>query len=133
MTLATTDENHLRIFERRIIRKIYGPVFENGQWRILHNEEINQLISNEDIVRFIKALRIRWLGHIERMSEDRIVKSTFKSNPDGRRKRGRPKKRWKDDVIEDLHSMGVQDWHQITGNRQFWRNIVEKAKAHTGL
>ena len=42
-----------------------GPVFENGQWRILHNGEINQLISNEGIVRFINALRIRWFGHIE--------------------------------------------------------------------
>jgi hypothetical protein len=52
-TLTTTEENILRMFERQIIRKIYGPVMENNIWRIRYNEEINTLLKGEDIVRFI--------------------------------------------------------------------------------
>jgi hypothetical protein len=48
-----------------IVRRIYGPVLENNVWRIRYNEELNTLLKGEDIVRFIKSLRIRWLGHVE--------------------------------------------------------------------
>jgi hypothetical protein len=61
-TLTVTEENALRTFERKIIRKIYGPVMENNIWRIRYNEEINTLLKGEDIVRVIKSQRIRWLG-----------------------------------------------------------------------
>jgi len=55
-TLATRDEQYLRIFERRILSKIFGPVQnEDGSWRIRMNHELNELIENADIVRFIKS------------------------------------------------------------------------------
>jgi len=61
-TLTNRDEQHLRIFERRILRKILGPVQnEDGSWRIRMNYELNELIGNADIVRFIKSRRIAWL------------------------------------------------------------------------
>ena len=63
-TLTNRDEQHLRISERRILRKICGPVQnDDGSWRIRMNHELNELIGNADIVRFIKSRRIAWLGH----------------------------------------------------------------------
>ena len=69
-SLNTTnrDEQNLRIFERRILRKIFGPVQnEDGSWRIRMNYELSELVKNADIVRFIKSRRITWLGHVMRM------------------------------------------------------------------
>jgi len=61
-TLTNQDEQYLRIFEHRILRKILGPVQnEDGSWRIRMNYELNELIGNADIVRFIKSKRIAWL------------------------------------------------------------------------
>jgi len=57
-TLTNRDEQHLRIFERRILRKIFGPVQnEDGPWRIRMTYELNELIEDADIVRFIKSRR----------------------------------------------------------------------------
>jgi len=66
-TLTTKDEDNLRIFERQILSKIFGPVNIDNVWRIRNNMEIDNLIEGADTVRFIKAQRIKWLGHIQRM------------------------------------------------------------------
>jgi hypothetical protein len=66
-TLTKADENLLRIFERKILRKIYGPIQEGDTWRIRSNEELNRYINGEDIVKFIKVQRRRLLGHVKRM------------------------------------------------------------------
>jgi len=69
-TLRNPDEQHLRIFGPRILRKIFGPMQnEDGSWRIRMNYELNELIGNSDIVRFIKSRRIAWLGHVMRMDD----------------------------------------------------------------
>jgi hypothetical protein len=61
------EERVLAVFKTKILRKIYGPVKENELWRIRQNDELEDIIKGENIVRFIKSQRIRWLGHIERM------------------------------------------------------------------
>jgi restriction endonuclease S subunit len=66
-TLTKTDENLLRIFKRKILQKIYGPNQEGDTWRIRNNEEVNRVIKGEDIVKFIKAQKIRWLGFLKRI------------------------------------------------------------------
>jgi hypothetical protein len=68
------DENILRRFERKIIRRIYGPVRQRREWRIRNNEEIDNIIRKTDIVRFVKARRISWIGHVERMEDSRMPK-----------------------------------------------------------
>jgi hypothetical protein len=65
-TLNISDENALRIFERKIVRKIYGPVCEDGVWKIRSNSEINSLLQGQDIVRHTKSLSLSLLGHVER-------------------------------------------------------------------
>jgi hypothetical protein len=62
----------LLIFERKIFRKLYGPKYEDGEWKIRENRELEELIKGEDIVKWIKGQRISWLGHLERMEEDRM-------------------------------------------------------------
>jgi hypothetical protein len=96
------DENILRRFERKIIRRIYGRMRQEREWRIRNNEEIDNIIRKKDIVRFVKARRIRRNGHVERMEDSRMPKRVMREKIYTRRKRGRPKVRWLDDVQEDL-------------------------------
>ena len=64
----------MAVFETKILRKIYGPVKENELWRIRRNDELEAIIKGENIVRFIKCPRIRWLVHIERTQDTAIPK-----------------------------------------------------------
>ena len=66
-TLTKSDENLLRIFERKILQKICGPIEEGDVWRIRYNAELNRSINGMDIVKFIKAQGVRWLGHVEKI------------------------------------------------------------------
>jgi len=111
-TLTNRGEQHLRIFERRILRKIFGPVQnEDGSWRIRMNYELNELIGNADIVRFIKS-RIAWLGHVMPMEDKRTPKRILQWKPIGTRTRGRPWKMWIAGIEEDLQIMGVRQWRK---------------------
>jgi hypothetical protein len=133
-TLTDRDEQHLRIFEHRILRKIFGPVQnEDGSWRIRMNYELNRLIENADIVRFIKSRRIACLGHIMRMDVKRTPKRILHWKPMGTRTRGRPRKRWIAGNEEDLQIMGVRWWTKQCEERVQWKKIIEKAKTHSGL
>jgi len=82
---------------------------------------------------FIKSRRIAWLGHVMRMDEKRTPKSVSKWKPIGRRIRGRPRKRWIEDVVEDIQRMGIRGWRELCKERAEWKRITEKAKTHSGL
>jgi GTP1/Obg family GTP-binding protein len=105
------------MFERKIICKIYGPVMENNIWRIRHNEEISTLLKREDIVRFIKSQRIRCLGHVEKMEDKAMPKRMLKGRLYSKRRKGRPRMRWLDDVESDLKKMKVKGWKEKMRNR----------------
>ena len=75
-SLTLREERRLRIFENRILRRIFGPKRDaNGEWRRLHNEELHSLYPSPNIVRVIKSKRLRWAGHVARMEDGR---SAFK-------------------------------------------------------
>ena len=122
------EERTLAVFEREILRKIYGPVKENELWRIRRNDELEAIIKEENIVRFIKCQKIRWLGHVERMQDIAIPKKMY-----GKLYVTRPKMRWLDDVSTDLRKMGINEWRDRARNEEAWRRIVKEAKAHAGL
>ena len=92
-TLTAKDENNLCIFERHILRKIFGPVNIDNIRRIRNNMEIlvDKLIEGAGIVRFIKAQRMKWLGHIQRMNQARPTRKLLDWKPMGTRPVGRPK------------------------------------------
>jgi len=97
------------------------------------NYELNELIGNADIVRFIKSRRIAWLGHVMRMDDKRTPKRIFQWKPIGTRTRGRPRKRRIAGIEEDLQIMGVRRWRKQCEERAEWKKIIEKAKTHSGL
>ena len=131
--ITNRDAERLRILERKIIRKIMGPVQEEGEWRIRSNREIEEYLEDGDIVRFVKASRIRWAGHVERMTENRIPKLIFRSRMDGRRLQGRPRNRWADELLRDLRQLKVKDWKRVAKDREQWKEIVREAKVHKEL
>jgi hypothetical protein len=91
-------------------------VKENGLWRIRRNNELEAIIKGQNIVRFFKSQRIRWLGHIERMQNNAIPKKMY-GKQYATRRRGRPKMRWLEDVYMDLRKMGVNEWRERARDR----------------
>jgi hypothetical protein len=81
----------------------------------------------------VKARRIRWIGHVERMEDSRMHKRVMREKIYTRRKSGRPKVRWLDDIQEDLREMGIEVCRRKAQDRDQWRRIAQEAKAHEGL
>jgi hypothetical protein len=126
-TLINKNEKMLITWERKILRKIYGPTKENGQWRIKTNSELMTKYKSQDIVSAIKIRRLEWLGHV-RMNEARIVKEIFEEKLEGRRGRGRPRLRWINDVEEDLRMLGMKRWRKKALEREEWAFVIKEAK-----
>jgi len=116
------------IFERKVIRKIFGPTrSEDGYWRIKTNQEITDILKGQNIIGFIKKQILNWLGHIERMAEDNNIQKIKRWKPMSKRPIGRPKTRWEDDVLEDIRSMNVGNWKKVAQDRDSWKKTVEQA------
>jgi hypothetical protein len=94
--------------------------------------EIDKLIKGADIVRFIKAQRIEWLGHIQRMDQARPTRKLLDWKPRETRSIGRPRQRWREDVMEDLKKLKVKNWKETAKDKRTWRDQAEKAKTHKG-
>jgi hypothetical protein len=86
------------VFEDRLLRRIFGPKRDDviGGWRKLHNEELYNLYGSPSIIRMIKSRRIRWAAHVARMG--RKAYRILVGKPEGKRPRGRPRRRWEDNI-----------------------------------
>jgi hypothetical protein len=131
-TMTKKEEQAVLVFERKLFRRIYSPKYENGEWRTTTNRELEETSKGENIVKWIKGQRISWLGHLERMEENRMPKMIFSQKLEGPRRRGRSRKRWKEEVERDLHVLEVR-WRELATDRKKWQDIVRQAKAHSGL
>jgi len=127
-SLTLREERRLRVFENRVLIRVFGltRVEVTGEWRKLHNEELNDMYSLPNIVRVVKSRRMRWAGHVARMGEDRVVNRVLVGKPEGRRPLGRPRRRWEDNIKMDLQELeGVVgtgwSWLRIgTGGGHLW-------------
>ncbi|KAE9521507.1 hypothetical protein AGLY_018106 [Aphis glycines] len=102
-TVRKSDESKLRVFERKILRRIYEPCrdLQTGEWRKRHNEELHHLYNRPYIVKEIKRRRFEWAGHVWR-KPDALTKTVLQENPRGKRPLGRPRMRWEDCVRKDV-------------------------------
>jgi hypothetical protein len=76
-----------------------------GEWRKLHDEELNDLYSLPNSVRVVKSRRMRWTGHVASMEEERGVHRVLVGKPDEKRSLGRPRRRWEDNIKMDLQEV----------------------------
>jgi hypothetical protein len=107
-SLTLREENRQRVFENRVLRRIFGPKREeDGSWRKLHNDELHSLYSSPNIVRVIKSRRMRWAGHVAHMGEGRGAYRVLVGRPEDKRPLGRPRRRWEDNIKIDLREIGI--------------------------
>ena len=116
------------MFENRVLRRICGPKKDGvtGEWRKLHNEELNDLYSSPNIVRVIKSRRIRWVVHVAHMEGRRVVHKVFVVKREGKIPLRRPRCRWKDNIKMDFQEVGkgCGDWMELAKDRERWRALV---------
>jgi hypothetical protein len=126
------EERRLRVFEKRVLRRIFGPKRDEvkGEWRKLHNKDLNGLYSSPNIVRVIKSIRMRWTGHVARMGEGRGVYSVLVAKPEGKRPLGRPTRRWENNIRMDLQEVGCgcEEWIGLAQDRDTWRALVSAVR-----
>ncbi|KAJ4436699.1 hypothetical protein ANN_16831, partial [Periplaneta americana] len=107
-TLNLREEHRLRVFENKVLRKIFGAKRDEvtGEWRRLHNIELHALYSSPDIIRNIKFRRLRWAGHVARIGASRNAYRVLVGSPEGKRPLERPRRRWEDNIKMDLREVG---------------------------
>ena len=130
LSLTLRKEHRLRVFEHRVLRGIFVPKRDEvtGEWRKLHNEEVNDLYCSPKMVRVIKSRRMRWVGHVARMGERRGVYRVLVGKSEGKRPLGRPRRRWRDNIKMGLQEVGCvgMDWIELAQDRDRWRALVNE-------
>jgi hypothetical protein len=122
------EERRPRVFENRVWRRVFGPKRDEvtGEWRKLHNEEMNDLYSLPNILRVVKSKRMRWAGHVARMGEERGVHRVLVGKLEGKMSLGRPRHRWEDNIKMDVEEVGGGrgDRMKSAQDRDRWRALV---------
>jgi hypothetical protein len=104
-----------------VLRRVVGPkrAKVTGEWRKLHIEELNDLYSLPNIVWVVKSRRMRWVGHVAHMGEERGVRRVLVGKPEGKGPLGRPRRRWEDNIKIDIQEVGGGrwDWMELAQDR----------------
>ncbi|GFY01071.1 hypothetical protein TNCV_5075381 [Trichonephila clavipes] len=129
-SMFRTDEIMISIYQRKILRFIFGGIRENGTWQKRTNLELYQSYKESDIVNFIKIQLINWAGHVVRVDGNH---TTNYAQPIGIRKKGRPNLRWIDDLEKDLLVLRTKNWRTLARRRLAWKSLFEKAEDYPGL
>jgi hypothetical protein len=110
-SLTLRKGHRLRVFENRVLRRIFGPKRDEvtGGWIKLYNEELHGLYSSPNIIRVIKARKMRWAGTVARKGEVRGACKILVGKPEGRRSLRRPRRRWEDNKKMNLTEIGFGD------------------------
>ena len=127
-SLALREERRLMVFENRMLRGIFWPKGNEltGEWRKLHNEELNDLYCSPSIFRMIKSRRMRCAGHVAHTGERRGVYRVLVGKPEGKRPLERPRPRWDYNNNMDLQEVGwgALSWIDLYQNGDRWRAVV---------
>jgi len=122
--LTLREECRQRVFESRVLRRIFGPRKDevSREWRKLHIEELNDLYSSPNIVWVIKSRSMGWAGHVARIGERRGICRVLVGKPEGKRPLGRPRSRWEDNIKMNFLEVGcwVMDWIELAQDRDRW-------------
>ena len=107
LTLTKRDRKQLNIFERKVYRGIWGPVYDNEKenWRILTNKEIYAMVKKPTITETVRLHRLHWFGHVQR-------------------------NRWQDEVREDGSIVGGEEWQEKVYDRKEWKKLLKTARNH---
>lgn len=130
-TFNKKEELMVNAFERKILRRIWGPVQEeNNIWRLRYNNELYKLYKEPAISIIIRLKRLEWASHVQRMGMERIPKRILNNTIGGQRRVGKPRSRWIDAVGEDARRvLGIRNWRRAAQDRQDWRGLIQEAKA----
>jgi hypothetical protein len=126
-SLTLREECRLRLFENKVLRRIFGPRSYEVTWecRRIHNEELYALYSFANINRVIESRRLRWEEHVARMGERRGTYKVLAGKPAGRRPLGRPRRRWENNIKMDLREVGRGcALDRLAQYRDRWRAVV---------
>jgi hypothetical protein len=130
-TWAMTEKNMKRLstWVREILRRIYGPVVEQGMWRIRTNNELRELCKDLNAVMNIIKKKLEWIEHVVRMDQGRTVKKILLSKPKGSRRRERPRRRCLENVEKDMRKMKIKRWRRKADEREEWASVINEVKA----
>jgi hypothetical protein len=130
--MTKKEEQALLDFERKIFRRINGTKCEKGEWKSRTNRELEEMSKGENILKWIRGQSKSLLGHMESMEEDMMPEKLITQDLEGTRRRGRPRKGWKEEIERYLQVLGVRRWKDLVKDRKKGRIFFYRPKPTAG-